>query len=78
MGDEALGFSYREQGSEILILRHASTVMVLRGRQADKFRQSLMRLDERGAQQLMARSTGNYKRGNERQAARRRNCNRDA
>lgn len=72
MADEALGFSYRERGSDIVILRDNGPVTVLRGRQAEKFRHSVARLDEHGAQQLMARATGNYKRGNERQAKRRR------
>jgi hypothetical protein len=67
-----LGFSYQSQGSDVLILRNGTRVTLLRGVQADKFRLSVERLDESGAQQLMARVTGNYKRGNERHARQRR------
>ena len=71
VNEETLGFSYREQGGQVLISRQGRQVTVLRGRQADKFLVSVEGLDEAGAQQVMARVTGNYKRGNERRASKR-------
>jgi hypothetical protein len=41
-------------------------VTTLAGRRAAQFVEKLDELDDDGAQQLMARMTGNFKRGNER------------
>lgn len=60
------GFAYTVRGGEVRISHHGRHATTLRGRAAADF------LDEvdRGAdpQQLMARVTGNYRRGNERTA----------
>ena len=62
--DEDLGFSSTERKSgEIMIARHGRPVTVLRGAATDRFRRLVARL---GEQQAMARTTGNYRRGNER------------
>ena len=58
------GFSYKVRKSgEVIISHPGQEVTVLRGRQAAKF---LSRLDDANDQPLMARVTGNFKRGNER------------
>lgn len=58
------GFSFvRRKGGEIVVTHHGRQAAVLHGRQADKF---IDRLDRDDPQELMARVTGNYKRGNER------------
>ncbi len=58
------GFEYSVRNSgEILITHHAKRAAVLRGSQAERF---LRRLATSDPQHLMARVTGNYKRGNER------------
>jgi hypothetical protein len=58
------GFSYvvRDDG-EVQISRHGRSVAVLRGGSAARF---LLDVERRDPQELMARVTGNYKRGNER------------
>ena len=58
------GFSYvvREDG-EVRISHHGRAATVLRGPAAARF---LADVANRDPQQLMARLTGNYKRGNER------------
>jgi len=60
-------FEYRLVGGEVVIShggRHATT---LRGHAAERF---LAALDGGDPQELMARATGNYQRGNERTARR--------
>lgn len=58
-----LGFSYRVRSSgEIAIERDGREITVLRGGAATKF---LRRVQTSDPQQVMARVTGNYKRGNE-------------
>lgn len=58
-----LGFSYRVRSSgEIAIEREGREVTVLRGAAATKF---LRKVQTSDPQQVMARVTGNYKRGNE-------------
>lgn len=58
------GFRYvRRKGGEVVISHHGTTAVVLRGRTAERF---LERVADEDAQQVMARYTGNYKRGNER------------
>lgn len=71
---ETLGFAFTERADgSVVILRNGAAVTVLRGGRAAQF------LDEVGdgaagtvhdarAQQVMARWTGNYRRGNERVA----------
>lgn len=58
------GFSYVvRDGGEVQISHHGRAATVLRGAAAERF---LVDVQDRDAQELMARVTGNYKRGNER------------
>jgi hypothetical protein len=67
-----LGFSYEIKNDEIWIIRSHRAVTTLRGQKAQNFLEDVTRLDQSSLQQLMARLTGNYKRGNEKQGKRRR------
>jgi hypothetical protein len=58
----AFSFVQRKNG-DVVISHHQRTATVLRGRKAATF---LARLADGDDQELMARATGNYKRGNER------------
>lgn len=57
------GFEWVVRGKEVVISHHGREAAVLRGDKARKFVQEAETSD---AQLLMARLTGNYKRGNER------------
>lgn len=58
------GFDYTvRKNGEVVITHHGQTAATLRGRRAEQF---LSKVDDANEQQLMARVTGNYKRGNER------------
>jgi len=59
------GFDYEVRGGLVVISHHGKTATILRGKRASDF---LGKIDAGNAQQLMARLTGNYRRGNERQA----------
>jgi hypothetical protein len=62
------GFSYtRRKIGEVVISHQGRVATILRGRQADAF---VKKVDAGDGQELMARLTGNYKRGNERRASR--------
>jgi hypothetical protein len=65
-----LGFAYRKRKAGVVeILHRGRLASTLRGRDADEF---MLEVEAQGvgeAQQLLARVTGNYKHGNERQAA---------
>jgi hypothetical protein len=61
----AAGFEYERRGDEVVIRHRGRAVTVLRGARAREFLDEVARGE---AQQLMARVTGNYKRGNERAA----------
>jgi hypothetical protein len=70
LGD-GLGFTYQVRKSgEVAIFHHGAAASVLRGARAAKFLSEVESGTEDDAQQLMARLTGNYKRGNERLASR--------
>jgi hypothetical protein len=58
-----VGFAYEVRGSEVSISHHGRKATVLRGKRARDF---LVAVQSGDPQQLMARATGNYKRGNER------------
>ena len=61
-----LGFTYRASKSgEITIARHGRTVVTLRGTTASSFLAEAESASEDELQHLMARMTGNYRRGNE-------------
>jgi hypothetical protein len=59
------GFEYTVRGDEVVITHHGSRAAVLRGRRAADF---VGDVESGDAQELMARVTGNYRRGNERTA----------
>ncbi len=59
------GFEYTVRGDEVVITHHGVRATVLRGVGAVKF---LTEVDQGDPQLLMARVTGNYRRGNERAA----------
>jgi hypothetical protein len=68
--DSDLGFMWRAQGDGALaIVRQGRVVTLLRGDSARRALERLARLDEAAAQQLLARLTSNYRRGNEGAAA---------
>lgn len=53
---------------EVRIERGGRVVTILRGDSAAAFLRAVSRADAAGGQRLMARATGNYRRGNERVA----------
>ena len=65
MGSPPTGFSYavQRQGEVVVISQHGRVAATLRAGAAARF---LTELEHGDQQQLMARLTGNYKRGNER------------
>ncbi len=61
------GFSYvRRKSGDVVIHHRGHVATVLRGRKATDFLAEAVAGDD---QELMARVTGNYKRGNEREAS---------
>ncbi len=65
-----LGFTYRSRKSgDVEILHHGRVAATLRGHDAEDFLTEAPDASSAEAQQLMARLTGNYKRGNERLAS---------
>ena len=69
--DADLGFAWRPgKDGAVTIVRNGRMVTVLRGAAAGDFLAEVQGAAPGAAQQLMARATGNYKRGNERTAAR--------
>ncbi|MGQ0607295.1 MAG: hypothetical protein ACT4OQ_02355 [Chloroflexota bacterium] len=71
LADEPFSWLTRADGA-IVIRYHEAPVTLLRGRSAERFATRMASADDAAAQQLMARATGNFKRGNERAARRRR------
>jgi hypothetical protein len=69
--DRAEGFAYEVHGGDVVINHHGRKATVLRGRRAEEFLASVAAHgvdDDQSGQDLMARLTGDYRRGNERQA----------
>lgn len=65
-----LGFTFRiRKNGDVEILHHGRLASTLRGTESEDFRQEVQGEGSADAQQLMARLTGNYKHGNERQAS---------
>lgn len=62
---EASGFVFEVVGASVVITHGGRRATTLRG---DRARQFLEQVEDSDGQELMARVTGNYKRGNERQA----------
>jgi hypothetical protein len=64
-----LGFTFRAvKSGEVFINRHGRRITTLRGTAAQEFLSEINGATAEEQQQLMARLTGNYKRGNERTA----------
>ncbi|MBX3065686.1 MAG: hypothetical protein U0528_10845 [Anaerolineae bacterium] len=62
-------FSYQQtKNGKVFIFWYDKQAKILSGESAAKFITEIESLDDAGAQLLMARLTGNFKRGNERQA----------
>jgi hypothetical protein len=62
-----LGFSWRAtKDGQVRISRQRRVVTTLRGAAAERFRRRAAGADEGAQQQLMARASGNYRRGFER------------
>lgn len=59
------GFEFTVRGDDVVIRHHGVTATVLRGERAAEF---LAQVEQGDPQLLMARVTGNYRRGNERAA----------
>ena len=59
------GFDHTARGDEVVITHHGAKAAVLRGARAADF---LVDVERQDPQELMARLTGNYRRGNERTA----------
>lgn len=59
------GFDWILRGDDVVITHHGRVATTLRGRRAAAFREDVETEDP---QELMARLTGNYRRGNERRA----------
>jgi hypothetical protein len=57
------GFEYVIRGDDVLITHRGRTAATLRGAVAERF---LVKVARDDPQHVMARATGNYKRGNER------------
>jgi hypothetical protein len=63
----SLGFSFSSTAKgTVFIERDGLRVTTLRADRARRFLALAQSIDREGQQQLMARTTGNYKRGNER------------
>ncbi len=59
-------FSFREtKDGKVFIAWHGKPVITLQGKAAEKFLAAATSADAKQAQLLMARITGNFKRGNE-------------
>ena len=69
-GDDALAahpFDWQlTKAGAVLVFRDGRQIVTVRGRAGEKLAAQLERADVRGAQQLLARATGQYKHGNER------------
>lgn len=61
------GFTYAVRGEDVVITHRGKVATTLRGRRAAEF---LTQVQSQDPQLLMARVTGNYRRGNERAARR--------
>ncbi|GJM41795.1 MAG: hypothetical protein DHS20C20_20770 [Ardenticatenaceae bacterium] len=61
-------FTYQEgKDNKLFIFWHGKQVKTLKGKQAQKFLTKIQGLNHKDTQLVMAKVTGNFKRGNERQ-----------
>lgn len=59
-------FSYKIlKDNKVFIFWHGKQVMVLKGKESEKFLSKIKNADSLEAQLIMAKITGNFKRGNE-------------
>ena len=64
-------FSYATRSDGSIVIRyHTAPVTILRGRSAERFTTRIAHADDATSQQLMARDTGAFKHGNERDGKR--------
>jgi hypothetical protein len=64
-------FSYATRADGSIVIRyHTAPVTILRGRSAERFATRIADADAAASQQLMARATGAFKHGNERDGKR--------
>jgi hypothetical protein len=67
---QSSGFTYqRRKNGDIEVFHHGKLASTLRGNKAEDFIADIESCGEDDAQEIMARLTGNYKRGNERTAS---------
>jgi hypothetical protein len=60
-------FTYQEgKDNKVFIFWHGKQVKILKGKAAQKFMATIAGLEHKDAQLVMAKATGNFKRGNER------------
>lgn len=60
-------FDYREgKDGKVFLFWEGKQVKILKGKEADKFLSKVEAANEKEAQLIMAKLTGNFKRGNER------------
>ncbi len=69
LGSMPFSYATRSDGS-IVIRYHTAPVTILRGRSAERFTTRIADADDATSQQLMARATGAFKHGNERDGKR--------
>ena len=62
-------FSYRRNGCEVVIAHEGKPVTTLRGESASRFLKRADTAEGKQLQLLMAKATGNFKRGNERRGS---------
>ena len=68
--DDDLGFTWQaKKDGSVIVHHHGRLAATLRGQAAAEFLDEVLGADLGSQQQLMARLTGNYKRGNERTAS---------
>ena len=59
-------FSYRvSKDNKVFISWYGKQVMILKGKESEKFLNKISKVDKIEAQLIMAKITGNFKRGNE-------------
>lgn len=59
-------FSYRvSKDNKVFIFWYGKQVMILKGKESDKFLAKVSKADTKETQLIMAKITGNFKRGNE-------------
>ncbi len=59
-------FSYKtSKDSKVFLFRNGKQIMVLKGKESDRFLAKIEKADAMEAQLIMAKATGNFKHGNE-------------